>query len=418
MQRTTKTATLSRFKTQLRAAVVGVGVLFTSTPTMVAGDGVYRSLSSGDVTYANPIDLGISSSFSDQATQASGIQVMDGMYVSTSAEPGAAYPAIPSPTQGVAVDQPMVFRGTPVLHNSMPGYASGALPANCCMGCDRRYFVNYDAVWFKRNGDEGFSLSRGTFMDEFDYDFAGRYTIGQQFDCVDGVEASFMGPLNWTRAIARVGTGLDSFLVPGGLITAANIDAFDDSRVHTQIWRAQLQNYEFNRRWWAGDILSSFVGVRAVQYKEQYGFDAVAADGVGLGIYRRNVENFLLGGHIGGDMAYPLSQRMSVAAKGRMGVFANFNQGQAFLSNRGTVRVNAFDKDTDIAGIIETGSSVRYRVLRNVVASAGYEFWYLLGVATVPRQAIYSITPATGNRVSAADEVFFHGATAGLEVSF
>ncbi len=80
--------------------------------------------------------------------------------------------------------------------------------------------------------------------------------------------------------------------------------------------------------------------------------------------------------------------------------------------------MNAFDKDTDIAGIIETGSSVRYRVLRNVVASAGYEFWYLLGVATVPRQAIYSITPATGNRVSAADEVFFHGATAGLEVSF
>ncbi len=60
-------------------------------------------------------------------------------------------------------------------------------------------------------------------------------------------------------------------------------------------------------------------GVRAVQYKEQYGFDAVAADGVGLGIYRRNVENFLLGGHIGGDVAYPLSQRLSVAAKGRMG---------------------------------------------------------------------------------------------------
>ena len=143
----------------------------------------------------------------------------------------------------------------------------------------------------------------------------------------------------------------------------------------------------------------------------------MTSDG-GVGIYRRNVENLLIGGQIGGDIFYPLSQRLSVGAKGRVGLFANFNQGQALLANRGVVRINAFDKDTDFAGIIESGTVARYRIMPNVVASAGYEMWYLAGVATVPRQGIHAISPASGTRVSAADEVLFHGGTAGLEISF
>lgn len=438
MRRTFKPAAIKSIMPHFKAAMLGLGALTSSAALSFAQDGVQRSLRSEmqggyqpistQIAAVEPYDLVSKASYADQTYYPQQRTTSEGHYISTPA--AEAY--IPQPMPEANLQQPMHFQaGTPVVREGgvapyqyparpypQTGAMGPAMPADCCMGCDRSFYVNYDAIWFKRAGDEGFSMSQGSFMDESDYDFSGRYTFGQLFDCVDGVEGVYTGRLRWTRAAVNTNAPATSLLIPAGTFNAADLDAFSNANSHTQIWQAQYQNYEFSRRWWAQDIMSSLIGFKMIQYKEQYAFDSVPGAGPGLGIYRRNVENLLLGVQAGGDMFFPISQRLSIGAKARAGVFANFNEGQTFLSNRGALKVNNFDKDVDVSGIIETGTVARYRILPSVVASAGYEFWYLMGVATVPRQGVQVIAPLTGSRVSASDEVLMHGATAGLEVSF
>ncbi len=338
----------------------------------------------------------------------------------------------PSPLEVASAQEPVVQHYTSVEAEMAPmqfqpqgvpnyvdfghsSHSGNVMPADCCMGCDRSYYVNAEAIWFNRSGDRGFSLSRAALMDPFSYEIAGRITLGQMFDCLMVLKLSTLAAGLAARRLTT-GTGLVSHMTTNGYL-ASDIDTFNNSTTHQQAWRAQYQSFEFNRRWWAWDIMSTMIGIRGMDYEEDYAFNAVHADG-GLGFHRVSTDNFFLGLQTGLDAFYPISQRLSIGSRARLGVFANFNEGRTFLANRGVTRLNAGDKDVDIAGLIETGAVARYRILPSVVATAGYEIWYLAGVATAPNQGVIPITPLTGSRVSAADEVLFHGATAGIEVSF
>jgi hypothetical protein len=52
-------------------------------------------------------------------------------------------------------------------------------------GCDVSWYLNYEALWLKREGDERFSLTRFARLPKFDYELGrigGRITAGRVFD--------------------------------------------------------------------------------------------------------------------------------------------------------------------------------------------------------------------------------------------
>ncbi len=53
------------------------------------------------------------------------------------------------------------------------------------------------------------------------------------------------------------------------------------------------------------------IGIRGMDYEEDYAFNAVHADG-GLGFHRVSTDNFYLGLQTGVDAFYPISQRLSI----------------------------------------------------------------------------------------------------------
>lgn len=57
-------------------------------------------------------------------------------------------------------------------------------------------------LWLRRSNDKFFSLSRNTFLPDFDYEFGGRYTVGGSTDCVNGWEGVYTGPYDWQRQTA------------------------------------------------------------------------------------------------------------------------------------------------------------------------------------------------------------------------
>jgi len=299
----------------------------------------------------------------------------------------------------------------------MGGGGSYCPTDGCVTGCDVSWYVNYDALWLRRSNDSYFSLSRNSYLPDFDYEFGGRYTVGQLWDCVNGWEAVYTGPFDWQRQNAVLGAGnLQSRFIPGSGYTAAEVNTFNNADQHVQAWQSELNSFELNRRWWTWDVISTMIGIRYVDYQEQYLFLSDSAQG--LGQYQSKVQNRMAGAQIGADMLYPVSLRANFGVRGKAGVYANFDEQSVLLQNAATTLINAGDNSVDVAGVIEMGVFTNYQIVPSVRLTAGYEFWYLPGVVTIPGQSPQFVNPSTGTRLDNDSEVFLHGGSLGVQVLF
>ncbi len=299
-----------------------------------------------------------------------------------------------------------------------PGMGAACASDECVTaGCDVSWYANYDALWLRRSNDKYFSLSNNSYMPDFNYDFGGRYTVGSLLDCVNGWEAVYAGPFDWRRSSTIPGMGnLQSRLVPDGTLPAPVLDTFDNANQHTQFWRSRLNSFEINRRWWTWDVLSTMIGMRYVDYQEDYVFLSESARG--LGTYRNRTRNRMAGAQIGGDLLYPASLRANFGFRGKAGVYANFDDTSALVQNGATTVVNAGDNSVDVAGLIEMGVFANYQVVPSVRLTAGYEFWYMPGIATIPGQNPRLISPNTATQVNNDNELFLHGGSVGAQILF
>ena len=255
-------------------------------------------------------------------------------------------------------------------------------------------------------------------MQEFEYEFGGRYTVGRLLDCVNGWEAVYAGPFDWQRGASVTGAAnLQSRLSAFNGYTAADIDSFNNADAHTQVYRAQLHSIEVNRRWWSWDVLSTMIGVRFIDYEEDYIFASTNIAN-GNGLFVESIDNQMVGAQLGGDLIFPVSLRANVGIRGKAGVYANFDERNTFLRNDGTVLLNSGDNDVDVAGLAEVGVFANYQIVPSIRLTAGYEFWYMPGMATVPEQQPHLITPASGTAVADSHDLFLHGGSAGVQILF
>jgi hypothetical protein len=319
--------------------------------------------------------------------------------------------------------QPPNFASVPYTQPHGGGYFDGSMMGNSCPtpGCDVAMYINYEALYLRREGDENFSLSRLNRMEPFDYEMGrigGRITAGRLFDCHNGMEVVYTGPFKWRRTSDVSGAGtLDSVLFPSDGYTAASIDTFNSADQHVQTYEARLNSYEINRTWWTWDVLQTLVGVRYVNYEEDYAF-STARTGVGNGLLLNSVNNRAVGAQIGAMFMKPASLRTNYGVRGKAAVMANFDSSDTFLSNAGTVLLSASDSSVDLAGLLEMGVFVNYQIVPSVRVTGGYEFLYLPGFGTVPGQSPARINPGSGTSVQNDGDPFFHGASGGVQILF
>lgn len=312
---------------------------------------------------------------------------------------------------------------SPMVAQGGSYFDSGAANCNPCVtaGCDVSWYLNYEALWLRREGDDRFTLTRFARLPKFDYElgeFGGRVTAGRLFDCHNGVEAVYTGPYEWNRQVARNVVGnVDSVFVPSGGYDATTINAFNDADRHVQAWQARLNSYEVNRTWWTWDVVQTLVGLRYVDYQEDYSLSTTRA-GVGEGFLLENIRNRAVGPQIGGQLFRPASLRTSYGVRGKAAALANFNSGNTFMTNAGNLVLDAGDNSVDFAGLIEMGAFVNYQVVPSVRLTAGYEFWYLPQFATVPEQGLSRINPGTGTSISNEDDLFLHGGSVGVQILY
>jgi len=301
------------------------------------------------------------------------------------------------------------------------GVASGGVPCYT-PGCDVSWYVGYEALYLRRDGDDNFTMSRFNRMPKFDYEIGrigGRITAGRLFDCHNGIEAVYTGPFKWQRSsdvTSNAGTLISNF-VPSGDFDLSSINTFNNANQHVQTYQAKFNSYEVNRTWWTWDVLQTLVGLRYVNYEEDYAFSTARA-GVGTGLFQSSINNNAVGPQIGAQLIRPASLRANYGIKGKAAVLANFNDSNTFMSNAGTVLISSSDKSVDVAGLVEMGVFANYQIVPSVRLTAGYEFIYLPRFATVPGQGIGAVNLNSGSSVMTDSDVFLHGASAGVQILY
>jgi hypothetical protein len=294
-----------------------------------------------------------------------------------------------------------------------PDWSHSMMGADFGMGCPPRWYAVAEAFAMRRQGDSNYTLSNGGRFDSFDYELAGRATIGRTYDCLDGWEVSFLGPFQWDQQINTFSDGnLQTFLLPGVGLTENDFSAFNNADVHTQYRSSRLLSGEFNRRWWGWDVFSLKLGARYVRIEE--GVDLFSLSGNEFGMFSSEMTNNLGLVQLGIDMMAPLGP-WTFGAKLNGAIGINFNTGDAFLRNAGQTVIDNGSSSEEFAFLVEAGVFGIYRLTDRISLHAGYEAWYVWGLALPVDQRYSPVNFNTALSYYEKGDLFYHGGTLGVE---
>lgn len=296
--------------------------------------------------------------------------------------------------------------------NSAMGYPLG----NACAPCRPFCYFTFEALYMERQGNENFTASPNFQMGEFDFQWVPRLTIGSVPDCVHGCEFSFIGRASWDRfgAATDASGGIQTLLNAVAPFSALDLSAFSDAERQVQTWTAEYWSMEANSTLVGYDVAKLLVGIRYVDYDENYNYFSQTATETGL--LRSGVENQMIGVQCGMDLLYPVCRNGYTDFRSRAGVFANFASLDAQLINAGSTVLFARQDDTDIAGMLEVGGGLRYQLGDYLTFRVGGELWWLGGMATAPDQ--FKNRVSSRREVRTKDDFVIAGATFGAEFRY
>jgi len=338
------------------------------------------------------------------------------------------------------------------------GYTAGAYSE--CPRCDPFRYGVIEGLYMRREGMDDRSLSAQFRLDEPDFEFGPRITFGSVPDCVNGMEASFTGPMEWETFNSRtLADGLNPRLttpIPGaegalpigitlnsfglGFDNDANTDGDVADPGDFDATNADFQSQRYESLYWSGEVSRTMVsrdaakfliGGRFINLEEEFLFASQNENGlVGdpnfgdpeRGLLLSEARNRLVGMQVGLDLYTPVRRYLSTYFRGRAGLFLNLvendillRDGATPLNPGGDLIIQQENSDEQLAGMLELGYGFRCHLTDAWTLQAGTEMWYLSGVASASDQFSSSITPSFGNGVSANDDVVFLGVSVGLE---
>ena len=306
--------------------------------------------------------------------------------------------------------------------NCRKGGGSSYPLGNLCAPCEPFCYVSFDALVMQRHSNN-FTASPGFLMDNYDYEWIPRLTIGRVPDCVHGCELSFTGVAEWNRfgAASNPSGGIETYLTPVLPFTTADMSAFIDSIAQSQALTAEYWSVEANKTLVGYDVAKLLFGIRYIDYQETYTYLAErdipgALTPTTFGSLTSEVKNRLLGLQGGLDLLYPICNRGYTDFRSRAGVFANFaDLDFDFINNLDTALI-INDNGVNVAGVIEIAGGLRFQVTDCISIRAGGELWWFGEMATATDQFRNQI--GGNNRVRTKDNFFVAGGTFGAELRY
>lgn len=275
-----------------------------------------------------------------------------------------------------------------------------------------RWVGRYAAVGMRRPGDESLTFSAGGPLGTFGSDLASEITVGYMTNPIDCYEFTYLGSLNWNRS-------LDSSGPVNSLLSSSDpswLTHFQNADLHQQTHSALYRQYGLNRRWLTDDIGNSSIGLRVIDYSEQYRLRSSTSTGQGL--YGLDTSNLLVGLASGMELWRPVSQRAALGGSIDGGLYANFAQASNQASDGNGRSVSVDDQDLSLAASLTVHLRARYQLRSWAGLYGGYRWMVVSGLATVDDQAPEPLSNAMSLSTSSDATILLHGFDAGLELKF
>lgn len=332
---------------------------------------------------------------------------------------------------------------------------SGALTGGdaCSMGCptcEPYCYIRAESVLMRRQGIDNFTRSRNFSLDDYDFEFAPRITIGTVPDCVSGNEFSFTGPLQWRTSETLLNTnGLTQLFerIPGQInpipiteqdiaftflydpeaVVDPNADplVFTDNpgdaiNIQRQTYESNYWSLETSRTTMAWDVAKVLFGPRYVNFEETYTYTAsngaAAADN---GALVSDVSNTLIGLQVGVELFTPITKFGSTYMRARAGGYLNQSEARVSVVDQDEVLYGMSDDDIGLAGMIEISNGIQYQLGEMLGVHAGTELWYVTEVATAESNIPQTIGSRASTRsINNSDDVLFVGFGFGATLKF
>ncbi len=370
--------------------------------------------------------------------------------IDSSSVPVAAGPAMdsmmlqPQPQAMGAYGQPgypplgNAQMGNAQLGNTMGGCASGNCGGGCASGncggsyggsysgvnactgpaCNPYLYASLDGLYITNTNVNNYTLSPNFRLNDFDYEFGARLTLGMVPDCRNGMEISGVAPIDWTsqNTLTQPGAGIGTFLAPRAPFVAGQLSTFSNATFQSQRYEAEYYSLEANRTLIGWEVCKLLYGLRYINYDEDYFYRSTSAAGQGL--LQSSTKNKMIGAQLGLEMTYPMTCKIWTDFRGRGGLYGNFSESTFRVDNAGVTQVNNFSDDTQLAAAFEMGGGVRYYINDDFHIRAGSELWYLVGVASSTDQINPNINLNNARRTESDDDILMVGLSLGAELKF
>jgi hypothetical protein len=180
-------------------------------------------------------------------------------------------------------------------------------------------------------------------------------------------------------------------------------------------YATRLYNGELNLRWNPTCRVTVLAGFRWIELRERLEGGYVVPTFESFASF--NTKNNLYGFQIGTDAILVDRGRLSINGLLKAGIFGNHAE-QTSTLNDGAFAATVTDTNAHTSYVGEVGLQCKYKVTEYLMLRAGYEAMWLGGIALAPGQIDETDFVGGTTGINASGDLFFHGATAGLEYCF
>jgi hypothetical protein len=305
----------------------------------------------------------------------------------------------------------------------------GGCSNNCCAGysecCDPQWTVTADALFLRPSATTGqqilFDPLQGTTLFN---------SSDMAFSCQAGLRLSLMrhGRCGWNFELnffdnvgpkasaefpaSALPSGIAGVIVDNTILLPVDEIVFEE--------RFRLYSSELNLQRPVNEWLTTLVGFRWVEFYDSYavqGVESVVSMPFSQAI---NTHNHLYGFQIGENaLLFERTGRLRINGFAKMGVFHNAADQNSNLNDPANFGVlSAIANGSHTAFLCELGLIGSYNISQHVALRGGYQVMWIEGLALASGQIPVTNLVAGTADIATSGGLFYHGATAGIEVTW